>query len=31
MDNKYWRFAVSALLEARDRARLIHEDGRDLP
>jgi hypothetical protein len=31
MDNKYWRFAVAALLEARDRARLHQEDGRDLP
>jgi hypothetical protein len=26
MDNKYWRFAVSALLEARDLARLIHDE-----
>jgi hypothetical protein len=24
MDNHYWRFAVEALLEARDRARLDH-------
>ena len=24
MDNRYWRFAVEALLEARDRARLDH-------
>lgn len=27
MDNKYWRFAVAALLEARDLARLIHDEG----
>jgi hypothetical protein len=29
MDNKYWRFAVAALLEARDRARLMAEEGGD--